>query len=181
MNWEAISAISDIVGSIAVVASIGFLAFQVKSNTAVIKTTGRQSVANEFKETSRLMTDNAEYFALGLRDYPDVPFDALCMFSGSMSDALMSFQSCMASHKAGMLEDHIYQAYLTFTASLLVTAGGKAYWIHWRNVYIKEMVDELDNRIAEGDLGDIRQIPQFNIDAVNQHKANTAPFSVSLT
>lgn len=49
MNWEAISAISDIVGSIAVVASIGFLAFQVKSNTAVIKTTGRQNVANEFK------------------------------------------------------------------------------------------------------------------------------------
>ncbi|MEH6502618.1 MAG: hypothetical protein V7682_01820 [Cycloclasticus sp.] len=174
MNWEAISAISDTVGSIAVIATIGFLAFQVKSNTAVIKTTGRQNVANEFKETSRLMMDNAEHFALGLRDYPDVPFDALSKFSGAMVDVLMSFQSCLASHKAGMLEDHIYQSYLTFTASFLVTAGGKAYWIYWRNVYIKEMVDELDKRIAQGGLGDIRQVPQFNIDNANQHKADIA-------
>ncbi|HAI97698.1 MAG: hypothetical protein CL866_03625 [Cycloclasticus sp.] len=86
-----------------------------------------------------------------------------------MTDTLLSFQSCLALRQAGTLDNRIYDAYLTFTASLLVTTGGQAYWQHFRNTFIPEMVEELDKKIAKGDLGNIQQIPQFN---VNWNKQN---------
>ncbi|HAI97697.1 MAG: hypothetical protein CL866_03630 [Cycloclasticus sp.] len=72
MNWEAISAISDTIASIAVVVSIGFLAYQVKSNTRLLKSAARQSIVDEFKSSNRMMTADAEHFANGMSDYPDL-------------------------------------------------------------------------------------------------------------
>jgi hypothetical protein len=33
MNWEAIGAVGEIVGAIAVVVTVGYLAFQIRQNT----------------------------------------------------------------------------------------------------------------------------------------------------
>jgi len=163
MNLEAISATSDAIASIAVVVSIGFLAYQVKSNNRLLKSAARQSIVDEFKSSNRLMTDDAEHFALGMRDYPNLPFLSLSKYSGIMTDTLLSFQSSLALRQAGTLDKRVYEAYLTFTASLLVTPGGQVYWRQFRNIFIPEMVLELDTKIAKGHLDDLLQLPQFNI------------------
>ena len=45
MNWEAISAISDIVGAIAVVVSLIYIAVQIRQNTRMMRSGAKQSLS----------------------------------------------------------------------------------------------------------------------------------------
>ena len=40
MNWDAIGAVGEILGAIAVVVSIGYLSIQIRSNTRAMKASG---------------------------------------------------------------------------------------------------------------------------------------------
>ncbi len=52
MNWEAIGAVAEIVGAIAVVVSILYLAFQVNSNTRAMKATASYDAAHSWATTN---------------------------------------------------------------------------------------------------------------------------------
>lgn len=49
MNWQAISAISDILGATGVVVSLIYLAIQVRQNTRVARAATRQAIAGDFQ------------------------------------------------------------------------------------------------------------------------------------
>lgn len=174
MNWSAISAISDTLAAIGVIASIAYLAIQVKSNTASMQLAARQSVANEFKASARLMAEHSKQLIVGMNDYPNVAFNIRNDFSCVLTDIAMSFQSCQAAYQAGSLPIDIYDSYLHFTASLLGSnPDGQRYWSEFKSVYIPIMVDALDHRIAQGGLADIRQLPQYNFEWDHQNDLRT--------
>lgn len=174
MNWSAISAISDILAAIGVIASIAYLAIQVRSNTSSMQLAARQSVANEFKASARLMAEHSEQFIIGMNDYPSVPLNIRSNFTCVLTDIIMSFQSCQAAYQAGSLPVDIYDSYRHFTASLLGnTPGGQRYWGKSKSIYIQLMVEALDHRIAQGGLADIRQLPQYNFEWDRQNNLRT--------
>ena len=45
MNWEAIGAVGEVVGAVAVVATLGYLAVQIRQNTKMMKSSMRQQLA----------------------------------------------------------------------------------------------------------------------------------------
>jgi hypothetical protein len=64
MNWEAIGAVAELVGALAVIVTIAFLAVQVRQNTA-------GSVRDAINETTRIMASDPEaarIFWAGLED-----------------------------------------------------------------------------------------------------------------
>ena len=44
MNWEALGAIGEIVGAVAVIATLGYLAVQIRQNTRSVRAATLQSV-----------------------------------------------------------------------------------------------------------------------------------------
>ncbi len=57
MNWEAISAIGEIVGAAAVVATLGYLAFQIRQSNSINASVIRQSF---YDYTTRQMLQGVE-------------------------------------------------------------------------------------------------------------------------
>jgi hypothetical protein len=75
MNWEAIGAIGEVLGAIAVFISLSYLALQIKSNTASMEATSRHRVANEYRDWIRAFHfANPEHFTVGMSGYPNMPF-----------------------------------------------------------------------------------------------------------
>src|SRR5437868_2520672 len=71
MNWDAISAISQLVGSIAVVLSVLYLALQVHRSTRVAKLATQDAAATALREVTAPFMENAELeriWRLGLED-----------------------------------------------------------------------------------------------------------------
>ena len=59
MNWDAIGAVGEIIGALAVVATLGYLALQVKTNTAAVNQASRQATLSGRAEAGRWVAGNS--------------------------------------------------------------------------------------------------------------------------
>lgn len=72
MNWEAIAAIAEIVASIAVVISLGYLSIQIRRQTVESKLAAGNEFVNQLNFVFENLSDNAELaslFHLGINDF----------------------------------------------------------------------------------------------------------------
>jgi pyridoxal biosynthesis lyase PdxS len=60
MNWEAISAVAEIIGVIAVVVSLGYVSVQIRQNTKVARAATRQAIAESTENLTSDLISNAE-------------------------------------------------------------------------------------------------------------------------
>src|SRR3954462_15361282 len=60
MNWDAISAISQLVGSIAVVVSVLYLAVQLRSSTRVARVAAMGAAAAALRDVTKPFMENGE-------------------------------------------------------------------------------------------------------------------------
>src|SRR5438874_9334042 len=71
MNWDAISAISQLIGSLAVVLSVLYLALQVHRSTRVAKLATQDAAAMALRDVTKPFMENAEVeriWRIGLED-----------------------------------------------------------------------------------------------------------------
>src|SRR5213079_2480290 len=71
MNWDAISAISQLIGSLAVVLSVLYLAVQVHQSTRVAKLAVQDAAAAALRDVTKPLMENSELeriWRMGLED-----------------------------------------------------------------------------------------------------------------
>ena len=103
MNWDAISAISQLVGSIAVVLSVLYLAVQVHRSTRVARLATQDAAATALREVTKPFMENAELeriWRVGLED--------LGALTVEETDAL--FSCCLSMLES--LRDNSFSLYL---------------------------------------------------------------------
>jgi len=61
MNWDAIGAISEMIGALAVVISVIYLAFQIRQNTKQLEQNERTSIAASVSASSTTYRENRQY------------------------------------------------------------------------------------------------------------------------
>ena len=125
MNWEAIDAIGEIMGAIAVFLSLIYLGVQIKTNTKHMAAASKQSVANEFRDWLRMLDSDNEAFSVGLAEYPDIPFRVRAKFAAQLHDLVVFYQSAHALYESGTLNEETHYRYLTWVSSVLLTQGGQ--------------------------------------------------------
>ena len=72
LNWEAVGAIGEVVGGIAVIATLLYLAIQVRQNAESVRNAASLSVNEGLAEINRRLSNDSEFAALwlrGLKDY----------------------------------------------------------------------------------------------------------------
>ena len=83
MNWEAISAICEVVGSIAVVLTLIYLAVQIRQNTHSDQSTALEGTVNTAIANRQAIYESAEMTNIinrGMRDHEDLDEDELFRF-----------------------------------------------------------------------------------------------------
>ena len=63
MNWEAIGVIAEVVGAVAVVATLTYLAVQIRQNTQVTKASTAQQMTDKWVSINLFLAQNGEIFA----------------------------------------------------------------------------------------------------------------------
>ncbi len=64
MNWEAVTAITEVVGVTAVLATLTYLAIQIKQNTAAVATSTYESVMTGFNDINVVVASNPDLASL---------------------------------------------------------------------------------------------------------------------
>jgi hypothetical protein len=163
---EALGNLGDFIGGIAVVVTLIYLAFQIRQNTSALETASRQAISEGYRESNRLRLDPGvgEAWVRGLASFPDLPFTDCHRFSTILVDEALFFQSVFTLRAAGQLDDITYEAYLTWFASVVATPGGTVWWeTTGRPIYTADMVAAVDERLANGGLHKLDELPGFQL------------------
>ena len=157
---EALGNLGDFIGGIAVVATLIYLAVQVRQNTVALRTASRQEVVAGFRDYNRLFFHPGAIraFELGLRRDPKMSEEERGLFDAQLNDHVVFFQGAHALHEAGTLEDDTYQAYLTYLAAQLASPGGTEWWTDVNPLYPPRMVSAVNERLRQGGLPDLLQM-----------------------
>jgi hypothetical protein len=113
MNWDALGAMGEIFGALAVVSTLGYLATQVRQNSQGMIVAAKLDIEKNFNEYTNLILEHPELFDLQIRGMLGQDLDAIekSKFSLLLQKATTSFSSMYyQSQRQNLSEDEWYES-----------------------------------------------------------------------
>jgi hypothetical protein len=139
MNWEAIGAFAELLGSLAVVVTLIFLLKQIKTNSILIQNSTAQGAADAVAAWSRQLTNDPELYRIyraGLKDDSTLSKEERGLFDLVMFQAINSISSIYLQYKNGGFGEDRWDSEMHIFESNFNTPGGRSSWER-----LKHMVD----------------------------------------
>jgi len=131
MSWDAISAISQMIGSIAVVLSVLYLAIQVHRSTTVAKLAAQDAAATALREVTKPFAENADLariWRIGLEDLDALSAEEQARFFHSTYQFLKAFETIHFHHVYGLMDNQIWQGWCGLLQHYIASPGIDHYW-----------------------------------------------------
>lgn len=176
MNWDAIGAIAEVLGAVAVVVSIIYLARQVRQGVNSIDNATFSETATSWRECLGLTTQHTEEFLRGLTQYPSMPPVDKWKFSSVMHGQMSNFENFHLKWQKGWLDEEQADRWRHLVIWYLAWPGVEQWWEQFSQIYtaqFQEHVSEIrkglkDGSIPKPDLGG------FGLDDVTQQVVQPA-------
>src|ERR1043165_1647764 len=131
MNWDEISAISQAVGSIAVVFSVLYLAIQVHGSTRVAKLAAQDAAATALREVTKPFAENSELariWRIGLEDLDALSAEDQARFFHSTYQFLKAYETIHYHHLYGLMDEQIWLGWCGLLKHYIASPGIERYW-----------------------------------------------------
>jgi hypothetical protein len=131
MNWEAIGAVGEVVGAIAVVATIAYLAGQVRASNQAAQISSRISTERMYFDFLAQLVSSPELDELmkrGREDFDSLSASEKHRFSNVTLQFLQSISSTLAQHQMGVLSDDAWYEYLKIVRFWMSGSGMQQWW-----------------------------------------------------
>ena len=147
-----VNAISEIVGVVAVVISLIYLARQIMESTNLNKTeyhTNSVSTMARFRDWKAASIDNARIFRLGMSNFRSLTPDERVVLDGVLLDLVLCLKDILEARERGFMDQETYGAWVTFVGANIAMPGGQMWWQHARHLFIPKVQEVIDSAIAE--------------------------------
>ena len=137
MNWEAISAIGQIVGALAVVVSLIYLARQVRSSARETRRAAMRSTLDAFNRFAQQITahpDLAELRNRGFHDYESLEGTDRSRFDSYMHGVFRTVEDAYYQHLEGHFDPRRFRGLEAVLREINTTPAVQAWWrshSHW--------------------------------------------------
>src|SRR6266705_3312860 len=114
MNWDAISAISQLIGSLAVVLSVLYLAVQVHQSTRVAKVAMQDAAASAMRDVTKPLMENAELeriWRVGLEDISALSIEERARFFHASYQFLKAFETIHFHYVYGQMDKELWEGW----------------------------------------------------------------------
>jgi len=151
MNWEAISAIADILGAIAVVITLVYLALQVRQNTQATRASTRHA-ATEFimgPPNNFLQNESFRKSFLAHLNGEDLDPDQAFQLQVYGYITMKSWEDMHYQYRSGLLTEDEWQPLHANLKFILHSSVWQDYWKREQHIYSKPFRDEVDRILSE--------------------------------
>jgi hypothetical protein len=131
VNWEAISALAQILGTVAVVVSLVYLGIQVRHNSAALRAANSHHLAHTaltFSTTLGAQSDLANCFNRGLAMSSDLSAAEIAQFAYLFHAWLRIMENGHYQFSQGHLDEELFTGWSETARSLFSTPGGRQLW-----------------------------------------------------
>ena len=149
VNWEAISAIGQIVGALAVVISLIYLATEVHSNTRATREASTRWVSDNYTRWIQQISGNpdlSELYYRGIRDFDSLEGAELVRFSALMVEGFRLNEELFYLQLKGRLDPHVWHLLEAGLLDISGYPGIQAWWrfrSHWFSEEFAKHIKEL--------------------------------------
>jgi hypothetical protein len=149
VNWEAISAIGQIVGAIAVVISLVYLASAVRSNTRATREASMRWLSDNYTQWIRHISGNpdlSELYYRGIHDFESLKGAELVRFSALMVEAFRRSEEMYYLQLEGRLEPYVWKGIEAGMREFSGYPGIQAWWrfrSHWFSEEFVKHINQL--------------------------------------
>jgi len=131
MSLNDLANIGQVIGAIAVVISLIYVAMQIRQNTNAVRAATAQSVHEHFANWYQLVASDsttAQVVVQGLKDYNALSETDKARFISAFMAFLSYSQNAFIKWKQGLLEPSLWMAWEQIIINLTGAPGGKAFW-----------------------------------------------------
>ena len=156
MNWEAIGAIGEVVGAVAVIATLIYLALQIRQNTAALRSTATQAAHDQAGNLYNILcsdSDMASIYRRGALAPEELTDDELAKLNAFLSLAQFYLQNWYMQTRDQYIDDTLISSWSTITAGLSTTPGFKQFWDQRRYVYSPVFREWLETEVFPKAVG----------------------------
>ena len=138
MNWDAIGAIAELLGAVGVIASLVYLATQIRQsreqmsqNTRVMRASAYQHFFGNLNETILKLADSPEWESavrLGLADFACLGEEDAFRFNLWMAGVVHAFENAHYQYRVGMLDEERWQKHYADVRAFFERPGVVQWW-----------------------------------------------------
>lgn len=132
MNWDAIGAVGEIAGAIAVVLSLIYLATQIRQSTRESQATSRDNVSKGISDVMmRIAADpeTTELYGQGLMNPADLTDSETRRFDMLMYATFESFESAYSQWQRGVLAGEDWHKWKSTIGTYMSQPGCQSFWV----------------------------------------------------
>ena len=130
MSWDAIGAIGEIVGAIAVVLSLGYLAVQIRNQNTESRNSAMHDISSGWRAASEQFTDEglATIFIKANHDFDSLTEVEALRFVAGVHGIFRVYEEAYNQHRQGRLDAQLWDAMNHQYASYLAAPAFHKYW-----------------------------------------------------
>jgi len=151
MILETLAQVGEFVGGISVVATLIYLAIQIRGNTSAVRSTGAQQTHDTLIQGYLLIASNEKLnrlWRLGTHDLAALDEDETSQFFACWSAVLYIAQNWLYQKDKGALEEELVDTFLAGLAANFHASGFQIFWNERRFIFSRRLRDWVDAIIA---------------------------------
>ena len=168
MNWDAIGALGEILGAMAVIGSLLFVGVQIRSNTRATQIATTHNLTDIFLTVAAKISEDPEMariWAQQSRDISVLSASDLQRLVPLNVMVLRSFEDVFHHHQAGQMSDEMWEGWQAFILTICSYHGVRSIWESRKYYYSRSFQAFLDNPPP---LDTIPTVADY-IDSVTEH------------
>ncbi len=148
MNWDAIAALAELLGAIAVLASLVYLATQIRQNTQMVKSSIRQQLTSSTQDLLFKMTDEADVLAKAA-DGEELTAAEEIKCRQLIRAAFRGYEDYAYQHEHGLLDSSEWTGRLETIRRSLAMPLASDQWLTTRHEYSENLQKIIDPLISD--------------------------------
>ena len=138
MNWEAVGAVGEVLGALAVFATLVYLAVQIRQNTSALQSSASQAVHENFALWyGQTQSDPVllEVSIRGMEDYSALSTIERAQFIALFMNFSIHTQNAFYKWREGSLSPELWRGWEYVSMNIFSTPGGKVFWNERRYLF----------------------------------------------
>lgn len=146
MNWDAVGAIGEIVGALAVVISLAYLASQIRAQNQEARAASVHQVIEGYRSSIAALhePEMADIWVLAMDDFDSLTASQRLRFHVYLTIALRSFEDAYFQWLEGRLESETWRALIAPLVDVVSTESFDRFWKLRRHHFRNDFADYID-------------------------------------
>ena len=140
MNWEAISAIAEVIGLVVIVASLVYLALQIRQNTNAIQSGTREAFLNALQNVNSFALENSDVWHRGAFEGEQLDGEDLTRYVTIVHSALNAYEALYSEYLAGNVEQPFWEGKVRQMRWVFTHPSSRHAWQNYAELFDERFV-----------------------------------------